>query len=82
MQNGTHTGYPEVQLHVPVTVPGQRADALTRLHSEGGQGVSDLPGAAADVSICAAMDIAFYSARNDFGIRVGNTGVFKQRRNQ
>ncbi|MNF29569.1 hypothetical protein D3C84_102770 [compost metagenome] len=62
VQHGAHAGYAEIQLHVPVAVPGQGADALAGLHAEGGQGIGKLFGALADVRIGATVDVALHSA--------------------
>ncbi|MNY79864.1 hypothetical protein D3C86_2206860 [compost metagenome] len=62
MQHGAHARYAEVQLHVPVAVPGQGADSLAGLHAEGGQGIGKLFGAQSDVRIGAAVDAALYGA--------------------
>jgi hypothetical protein len=63
-----HAADAVVQLHVPVTVPGERGDAVADADARARQRVGKSAGSVLAVGIRVAMDVALYPARDDLGV--------------
>ena len=83
VQHRTAAGGGEIQLQVPVAVPGQRGDALRRLHTELAECMGHLTRAVMQLRIGGAVDVAFDAARDDGHIaamRVGRDSCKKRQK--
>jgi len=82
VQNRPHSGHAVVQLHMPITVPGQRRDPLTGADAKRRQRVRQLAGTAPEVGIGTTMDRPLARARDDLRLRMQAGSVLDQRRDQ
>ena len=71
-----------IDLEMAVAVPGQRADTVTRLATQPGQGLRQLAGAQFGVDPGVAMHVALDALGDDLGVAMVTRRVRDQRRDQ
>ena len=78
VQHRADSGDGEIEFHVAMRVPGQRADAVAGLHAHGNERLGKLLGATADFAIIGANGRAFAGPRDDLGVRMIGRGMLDQ----
>jgi len=82
VQHPTGAADAEIQLQMPVTVPGQRRDPVAKTQLQAVQRVGYLARSRSNVVIGVSVDIAFYPARDNFAVAMVPTRKLDQRGNQ